>query len=103
MTDGVDWMAETGIIATDSPDHKYISKLNIRMSVDVGTKVFVFAEYDSSGVWELLWNMSSAVLRSFTIPIKPKRCDHMRLRITGTGEAKIFSIAKTTEGGSDWK
>lgn len=99
----LDWMAETGLIATDSPDHKYISKLNIRMSVDVGTKVFVFAEYDSSGVWELLWNMSSAVLRSFTIPIKPKRCDHMRLRITGTGEAKIFSIAKTTEEGSDWK
>lgn len=102
-TRAIDWMAETGFIATDSPDHKYISKLNIRMSVGVGTKVYVFAEYDSSGVWELLWNMPSSILRSFTVPIKPKRCDHMRLRITGTGEAKIFSIAKTIEEGSDWK
>jgi hypothetical protein len=102
-TTAIEWMAETGLIATDSPDHKYISKLNIRMSLAAGTKVFVFAEYDSSGTWELLGDMPSTVLRSFTVTIKPKRCDHLRLRITGTGEAKIFSIAKTIEEGSDWK
>ena len=41
-------------------------------------------------------------LKSFCIPIKPKRCDHFRLRIEGKGEAKIFSIAKSIEQGSEY-
>ena len=98
-----DWMAETGIIGLDSPDHKYISKLNVRMSLAVGTSVTFSIQYDSSGEWEHLFTMEGKSLRSFTVPIKPKRCDHMRLRIEGKGECKIFSIAKTVEDGSDWQ
>ena len=45
--------------------------------------------------------MTGVDLKSFAVPIKPKRCDHMRLKIVGEGEAKIFSICKTVEWGSD--
>lgn len=95
------WMAETGIIGMYTPDKKYISRLNIRMSMDIGTKVQLYVQYDSLGVWELVYTMNSTSLRSFSIPIRPKRCDHFRLRIVGEGDAKIFSIAKTLEQGSD--
>ena len=97
----VEWMAETGIIGTDSPDKKYISKLNVRMSLDVGSTVSFFVQYDSCGAWESLCHMTGTSLRTFTIPIRPKRCDHLRLRIEGTGDANIFSITKTIEQGSD--
>lgn len=100
-TSKVEWMAETGVIGTDDPDKKYISKLNVRMSLDIGTKVFVYIQYDSLGEWEYLFTMDGTTLRSFTIPIRPKRCDHLRLRIEGYGDAKIYSIAKTIERGSD--
>lgn len=97
----VKWYGITGLIGTDSPDKKYISRLNVRLSLDVGTKVYIFAQYDSCGAWEHLFTMNGTSLKTFSIPIRPKRCDHLRLRIEGEGEAKIYSICKTIEQGSD--
>ena len=99
--DAIAWEATTGIIGTDSPDKKYISRMDVRMSLQVGTRVVFSAEYDSSGEWEYLFMMAGTNLRSFAVPIRPKRCDHLRLRIEGIGEAKIYSICKTIEQGSD--
>ena len=97
----IKWSAVTGIIGTDSPDKKYISRMDVRMSLEVGTRVMFFAEYDSGGEWEHLFTMTGTKLGSFAVPIRPKRCDHFRLKIIGYGEAKIFSICKTIEQGSD--
>ena len=97
----IDWVAVTGIIGTDLPDKKYISRMDVRMSLQVGTRVIFSAEYDSSGAWEHLFTMAGTTLRSFAVPIRPRRCDHMRLRIEGHGDAKIYSICKTVEQGSD--
>ena len=100
-TEPIKWEAVTGIIGTDSPDKKYISRMDVRMSLAVGTRVNFFVEYDSSGEWEHLFTMDGVKLRTFAVPIRPQRCDHMRLKIIGNGEAKIFSICKTIEQGSD--
>lgn len=95
------WEAITGIIGIESPDKKYISRMDVRMSLHPKSRVSIFAEYDSSGEWEHLFTMTGVTLRSFAVPIKPQRCDHMRLKIIGAGDAKIFSICKTIEQGSD--
>ena len=100
-TEPIKWEAVTGIIGTDSPDKKYISRMDVRMSLDVGTRVGFFVEYDSSGEWEYLFTMTGVKLQTFPVPIRPKRCDHMRIKIIGEGDAKIFSICKTIEQGSD--
>ena len=101
-TEPVEWMAETGIIGTDYPDRKYISRIVVRMSLIFGARVRFSVEYDSSGDWEELFEMRATSLRSFAIPIRPKRCDHLRLRIEGEGEAKIYAVTKTIETGSDY-
>ena len=95
------WSAETGIIGTDSPDKKYISRLDVRLSINIGARVYFYIQYDSSGEWEHVCTMTGRTLRSFAVPIRPRRCDHLRLRIDGDGETKIFSICKTIEQGSD--
>jgi len=100
-TTQVPWMAETGVIGTSMPDKKYISRLAVRMSLALGSRVYFYAQYDSAGEWEYICTMRGTTLRSFTVPIRPKRCDHFRLRIVGEGDAKIFSITKTIEQGSD--
>lgn len=100
-TSNVKWEAITGILGADSPDKKYISRIVMRLSLEVGAKVYVFAEYDSSGAWEHLFSMTGQSLKSFSIPLRPKRCDHLRLKIQGDGGAKIYSITKTLENGSD--
>ena len=100
-TERIKWEAITGEIGTNSPDKKYISRMDVRMRIDVGTIVQFFVEYDSCGAWEHLFTMTGKALQSFAVPIKPKRCDHLRLKIIGNGDAKIFSICKTVEQGSD--
>jgi hypothetical protein len=96
----IKWTATTGIIGTDSPDKKYISRMDVRMKLDVGARVSFYVEYDSSGEYEYLFAMTGKSLQSCSVPVRTKRCDHMRLRIVGTGDAKIFSICKTIEWGS---
>jgi hypothetical protein len=97
----VEWMAETGTLGIYTPDKKYVSRLSVRMSLALGTRVYFYAQYDSSGEWEHLFTMTGTSLRSFAVPIRPKRCDHMKIRIVGKGDAKIYSISKTIEQGSD--
>ena len=97
----IEWMAETGIIGMDFADKKYISRLDVRMSLSFGATVYFYVEYDSEEGWEHLYTMAGTTLKSFAVPIRPKRCDHLRLRIVGEGDAKIYSICKTIEQGSD--
>ena len=97
----VEWMVQTGEIGISSPDMKYISRLNVRMSMDVGSEVRFYAQYDFGDEWEDVCVLVSNNLRSFSIPIRPKRCDHMKFRIEGVGNVKIYSITKTIEQGSD--
>ena len=100
-TDPFTWVAETGIIGCESPDKKYISRLTIRMALDIGSTVDFYIQYDSMEDWEHAGTLSGTSLKTFNVPIRPRRCDHFRLRIEGEGEAKIFSITKTIEEGSD--
>jgi hypothetical protein len=100
-TGKVAWMAQTGIIGTDMPDMKYISRLTIRMSMEIGAKVRFLVQYDSMGGWEQVGVMNGTGMRSVSVPIKPRRCDHFRLRMEGTGDVRIYSITQTTQQGSD--
>lgn len=95
------WMAETGEIGISSPDMKYVSRLTIRMSMEIGAEMNIYAQYDQSDLWERVASIMGTSLRSFSIPIRPRRCDHLKLRFEGEGMAKIYSITKTIEQGSE--
>lgn len=97
----VKWMAESGVIGCSSTNKKYVSKLNLRLSLDIGTRVYIYIQYDSMGEWEYLSSFTGTALKAFSLPIRPKRCDHFRIRIAGEGDAKIYSITKTIEQGSE--
>jgi hypothetical protein len=97
----IKWEAVTGVIGTDSPDKKYISRIDVRMHIPVGSRVMFFIEYDSDGEWRYLFTMTGMKLKSFPVPIRPLRCDHLRIKIVGEGDAKIYSICQTFEWGSD--
>ena len=100
--DKVRWMCETGPVGMSSPDKKYVSSMNVRMSLDLGTRVHFSIQYDSCGAFEPVCTFTGTKLRSFCVPIRPKRCDHFRLRIEGEGDAKIYSVTKNVEEGSDF-
>lgn len=99
--DSVKWMVQTGEIGISSPDMKYISRVTIRMAMDVGAKLHIYAQYDLDKDWLPICDLVGTSLRSFSIPIRPRRCDHMKLRMEGEGMAKVYSITKTIEQGSE--
>jgi hypothetical protein len=96
-----DWYVESGAIGYSSPDNKYVGRINLRITLEFGTNVDFFIQYDSIGEWEHKFNMSGRGTKTFSVPIIPKRCDHFRYKIVGRGNCKIHSVTKTIEGGSD--
>lgn len=95
------WMLETGIFGCSLPERKYLLKLNLRMLLEPGSHLRILVQYDSLGTWTEAAHLTGTHLRSFSIPVKPRRCDHFRLRLEGTGPGRIFSMTKTYTKGSD--
>lgn len=101
MESKIDWMMTTGDIGMDSPYMKYIKRVDVRLLIDTDATIKFEAEYDSSDAWENVFEYVCTRKRSYTIPIAVRRCDHMKLRMSGTGDIRIFSIAMVREEGSD--
>ena len=99
--DKVSWMAQTSLLGLSSPDRKYLSRVTLRLALEPGGEAWLEAEYDRSGVWETLAVIRSSDFRSFAIPVLPRRCDVLRLRLRGRGDFTLYSLTKTMEGGSD--
>lgn len=101
LEDKVEWFAETGVMHYEFPDHKYVSRYNLRLKMEKDARLQMFIEYDSSGIWEFSGEVKVHRIDSFVIPVRPRRCDHLRLKIAGEGDVRIFSMARVLESGSD--
>lgn len=101
LEDDLEWMLTTGDIGMDSPYQKYIKRLDVRLMIDEGANIVFETEYDSSEEWNQVYEYPATRKRSFTVPIMVKRCDHMKLRLSGKGDVRIFSIGIIREEGSD--
>jgi hypothetical protein len=104
----VKWSAETGIIFLRVRNRsggvhflKYISRITLQLQMALGSRFTVEIAYDSKDPWIHVATVEAISLRSFSLPIRPRRCDHFRLRFSGEGDVKLFSIVKTLEEGSE--
>lgn len=100
--DSFEWEAITGFMGYEYTEKKYISRFHIRMSLEKEGWAEIHIEYDSNGIWEKRGVIKGiGVNRTFTIPVIPRRCDHMRIKIKGKGEFKLYSLSRALERGSD--
>lgn len=101
----IEWMAESGLLSYRMPENKRVSRYNLRLALAPDAQVLVEIEYDSDGVWRRVGEIRAAKggCGSYLIPVRPHRCDHLRLRLTGSGEMKLYSIARLLEMGSDYR
>jgi len=97
----VNWELITGPLGLDEPYSKYISSIQLHVACDLGSTVHVDVRYDAEEEWQELFKLDPVLARSMTIPVVPRRCRTMRLRIRGTGAFELYSINKTIEQGSD--
>lgn len=97
----VAWICETGLIGYSTVEQKYVSRFNIRMSLAQDAYMDVLVQYDSDGVWHNQGRIQGVGTRTFMLPVRPRRCDHFRIRLEGSGNVRIYSFAKIFEAGSD--
>lgn len=102
---GMTWEAVTGVQYYELPENKRVSRYNVRMKMARGARMEAFVQYDSDGVWRSAGSVTagSAGTDSYLFPIRPHRCDHLQLKLSGSGDVRIFSIAKILEVGSDYR
>ena len=95
------WMAQSGILYYQTPNKQYTSRYDIMLSAPAGTKLEIFIQYDSNGIWRYSGGMTFKGLNAITFPVRPRRCNHMEIRLQGEGDVKIYSISRILEQGSD--
>jgi len=104
-----DWAAEFELFGTtytgmNDPKQvrnaKYLSLFKIRMMLDPAAWMQLWIKYDER-LYERICERRGHDLRTFQLPVIPKRCDHIRFKITGHGDAKIYDISRILEVGGD--
>lgn len=96
-----EWFAETGDIGIQEPDCKWYSEIQIRLSMSAGTTVKVWTQHDSDGEWIEQAQLTNEPKGAYTINFHTPKVDHIKIKIGGNGEAKIYSISKYYEQGSE--
>lgn len=97
----VQWSATTNVIGYSDAGQKYVSRFAVRLRLEDGATAQFSIEYDSNGIWLPCGSIVGNRIKSAILPVKPRRCDHFRIRITGFGTMQIYSISKIYEKGSD--
>ena len=85
----------------DAPASRYLSRFDIRMYLEENTKVYMDIQYDDSGEWESQGEIKGTRLKQFVLPVIPKRCDHLRFRLRGQGDMRVYAISRVLEVGAD--
>ena len=101
--ESISWMAESGILYYEYANRKYLSRFTVKVWLAEGASMKVWIQYDSDGTWHDVGTVTRRGMGTTLLPVKPRRCDHMKIRFTGTGDAKVFSITRILEVGSDYK
>lgn len=96
-----DWMVKFGVFGVTEPQQKYVSRFSIRAQLAAGSRMTLYIQYDSDGVWHDMGTARTPFLRTFLLPVAPRRCDHCQVMLKGRGDAKIYSVERTYDIGGD--
>lgn len=95
------WSFTTPRIGYGLPNRKYVSRVLIRLEIGDAALPTVELSRDG-GTWEALScaaraGADGARTGSITIPIRPRRCESFRIRVSGVGAYKLTGITKYME------
>lgn len=107
----INWQAEFDLYGVhyrggeyDNPqrvrNQKYVSLFKIRAELAEGSSISLYLKYND-GEWEFKGRREASELRTFILPVTPRRCDHIRVKLVGYGNATIYDISRILEVGGD--
>ena len=94
--------AVTAPVGYETPLRKYANKLYIRCAVYPNARLDIDIRYDGEDEWRHVETLHGRGKVEFhNVCVRPVRCDHFRLRLSGVGEVKILETdAVYTYGGN---
>lgn len=97
----VSFRCTSGLIGYADAEQKYITRFVLRLYLAQGASMKVYIEYDSSGTFEQQAELTGTGTGSVVIPVRPRRCDHFRIRMSGVGQMALYSFQKIYKRESD--
>ena len=98
---GMESMAEFGDFVENDPNKKGTAKIQVRIELDTGATATIYMQFDSDGTWREVKALTATQKRSYYLPIIPRRCDHFKIKITGTGSWRLYSLTRESYSGSE--
>lgn len=84
----------TGDLGMDSPEERYLTRLTLRLDAACRSRLRVEVSYDG-GPWEEAAALTlEGARRCCDLPLVPRRCGSLRLRLRGSGQITLRSLAK---------
>jgi hypothetical protein len=93
-----EWNFETAMLGLEYADHKYISR--VQMRIEGEGEIGVYISYNG-GDWEDCVHYVCSGITPIVADIPARRCDYFRLRVEGVGAAKVLTLNYLVESGSD--
>lgn len=87
-----EWFAESGDFKVRNGERKALSRLVIRCRTEGKAFVNVYVMYDGDGNYVFVGRAEQGMN---CIPILPRRCDRLRLRLEGRGDFTLTSLVRT--------
>lgn len=98
--ENIRWYGEFGELTEGIDGKKQYTRFNLHMELYPETRVDVSINCDRTG-WKLIKSLNYNTRKTVNIPIVPTRCDIFNIKIEGTGRAKIYSLSKVLQVGTE--
>lgn len=99
--DEVKWMAETGDMGFDQPDYKYVNSISIRAYLPFKSEITLQLRVDDEDWQDLGTYRGTGQTKVIHVCRFPDRCDHYKIRMSGHGKVRIYSLTRTYETASE--
>ncbi|MBO4854046.1 MAG: hypothetical protein J5482_02725 [Oscillospiraceae bacterium] len=97
------WSAESNELGRNDPESGYLQRLTVYAALEPGAVMTAAVSYDGGRTWlpQSTVTGNGAAMQRQTLHVRPHRCEHLRLRLSGAGRAKIYSVSAVYGKGSD--
>ncbi len=98
----ITWYAETPPMGYAYPEKQYMQRFLFRMKLGRGAVCRALVQYDGDGLWLPRGTLQGTGRTGlYLLPIVPRRCESMRVRLEGEGNMELYGMARVLSAGSD--
>jgi len=93
----VSWSATTGDIGLEYAGYKLLKRITLRAYIPATSEIVVQIAYDGRPFENVGVMRGHGDVQSKSFDISPFRCDHYRIRFSGHGDVRIYTMQSTVE------